>query len=196
MSCIYLRLSTGFDMLVFFTNLSFIEFQVRCLTIFCLFSVIDGFEWFWMESLQKNISVMLNFLKAPFLVLHFSHYSFDLPDNIICNIPISTDDTAFYSEYDELSDLRQRLENCCWTWIWSTRETQRTGTGSGFVDFNAGKSQLFWAFIQSVKFLSPEVAMYLYESTIRPCMICYLEMLKKLQKRIFRTAGPSLAARP
>ena len=38
-------------------------------------SVIDGFEWFWMESLQKNIQLMLEFIKAPFLVLHFSCYT-------------------------------------------------------------------------------------------------------------------------
>ena len=49
---IYTRLSTGFDMLVYFTNLSLMEFQVRYLAWFLLFSVIDGFEWFWMESLQ------------------------------------------------------------------------------------------------------------------------------------------------
>ena len=47
--------------------------------------------------------------------------------------------------------------------------------------------------------------MYLYKSTIRLCMeyccriwadapSCYLEMLDKLQKRICRTVGPSLAA--
>ena len=34
-----------FAMLVLFTNLSLMEFQVRYLTLF-LFSVIDGFEWF------------------------------------------------------------------------------------------------------------------------------------------------------
>ena len=34
----------------------------------CLFSVIDGFEWFWMGSLHKNIQLMLEFLKALFLV--------------------------------------------------------------------------------------------------------------------------------
>ena len=56
-----------------------------------------------------------------------------------------------------------------------------------------------------MKFLSPEVALYLYKSTIRPCMDyrchvwagvpgCYLELLDKLQKRISRTVGPSLAA--
>ena len=60
------------------------------------------------------------------------------------------------------------------------------------------------ALICSMKFLSPEVALYLYKSTIRPCMeycchvwagapSCYLGMLDKLQKRIYRTAGPSIA---
>ena len=50
------------------------EFQVRHLALFLLFSVIDDFEWFWMESLHKNIQLMREFLKAPFLVLHFSCY--------------------------------------------------------------------------------------------------------------------------
>ena len=58
--------------------------------------------------------------------------------------------------------------------------------------------------IRSMKFLSPEVALYLYQSTIRPRMeycchvwagapSCYLELLDKLQKRISRTFGPSRA---
>ena len=72
---IYSRLLTGFGMLVFFTNLSLTEFQVRYLALFLLFSVIDGFKWFWMESLHENIQLMLEFLKAPFLVLHFSCYT-------------------------------------------------------------------------------------------------------------------------
>ena len=57
----------------------------------------------------------------------------------------------------------------------------------------------------SMKFLSPEVALYLYKSTKCPCMeycchvwacapSCYLELLDKPQKRICRTVGPSLAA--
>ena len=56
-----------------------------------------------------------------------------------------------------------------------------------------------------MKFFSPEVALYLYKSTIWPCMeycchvsagvpSCYLELLNKLQKWICRTVGPSLAA--
>ena len=53
-------------------------------------------------------------------------------------------------------------------------------------------------------FLSPEVALYLYKSTIHPrvehcCHVwagaptCFLEVLDKLQKRICRTVGPTLA---
>ena len=57
-----------------------------------LFSVIDSFEWFWMESLHKNIQLMLELLKAPFLVL-FLLYINDLFD-VICNIAIYADDTT------------------------------------------------------------------------------------------------------
>ena len=53
----------------------FLEFQVRHLALFLLFSVIDGFEWFWMGSLYKNIQFMLEFLKAPFFVLHIFYYT-------------------------------------------------------------------------------------------------------------------------
>ena len=60
------------------------------------------------------------------------------------------------------------------------------------------------ALIRYMKFLSPKVALYLYKSTIGPCMeycchvwtaapSCYLELLGKLRKRICRTVGPSLA---
>ena len=38
---------------------------------YILLLVIDGFEWFWMGSLHKNIQLMLQFLRAPFLVQHF-----------------------------------------------------------------------------------------------------------------------------
>ena len=56
-----------------------------------------------------------------------------------------------------------------------------------------------------MKCLSPEVALYLYKSTTRPCIeycchvwagavSCYLELLDKLHKQICRAAGPSLAS--
>ena len=77
---IYPRLSTGFGMLVFFTNLRVMEFQVRYLALFLLFSVMDDFEWFWMESLNKNTQLIQEFLHScsfvpPFLLLHFSYYT-------------------------------------------------------------------------------------------------------------------------
>ena len=54
-------------------------------------------------------------------------------------------------------------------------------------------------------FLSPEVALYFYKSTIGTCMeycchvwtgapSCYLELLGKLQERICKTVGPARAA--
>ena len=62
-------------MLVFFTNLSLQEFQIRYLALFLLFSVIDNFRWFWMGKIHKNIQLMLEFLKTPFVVLHFSYHT-------------------------------------------------------------------------------------------------------------------------
>ena len=66
-------------------------------------------------------------------------------------------------------------------------------------------SKKIGAMIRSMKFLSPEVALYLYKSIIGSCMeccchvwtgapSCYLELLDKLQKRICKTVGCSLAA--
>ena len=69
------KVFAGFGMLVFFINLCLMEFQARHLALFLLFSVIDNFKWFWMESLHKNTQLMLRFVKAPFLVLHVSYYT-------------------------------------------------------------------------------------------------------------------------
>ena len=41
----YLRLLTGVGKLVFFTNVSLMEFEVRYLAIFLLFAVKDGDQW-------------------------------------------------------------------------------------------------------------------------------------------------------
>ena len=51
------------------------------------------------ESLHKNIQLMLEFFKSPFLVLHFSFllYINDLLDGAICNIAIYADDITLYS---------------------------------------------------------------------------------------------------
>ena len=77
--------------------------------------------------------------------------------------------------------------------------------GSYIVSIAKTTSKKMVALIRSMKFLSPEVTLYLYKSTIWPYMeycchvwagapSCYMELLNKLQKRIRKTAGPSLAA--
>ena len=61
------------------------------------------------------------------------------------------------------------------------------------------------ALIHSMKFLSPENALYLYKSTIWACMeycchvwtgapSCYLELLDNPPKHVYRTVGLSLAS--
>ena len=105
-----LGLLTEFGMLVFFTNLSLMGFQVRYLAIFLLFSVIGGLRWFWMGNFQRIIQLMLKFLRGPLLLLHFSLYINDLPEDFICNIVIYADDTALYSKCHQASELWEHLE--------------------------------------------------------------------------------------
>ena len=77
--------------------------------------------------------------------------------------------------------------------------------GSYIAAFAKTSSKKIGALISSMKFLSLEVAMYLFKSIIHPCMecychvwagapSCYLQLLDKVQKRICRTVGPSLSA--
>ena len=80
------------------------------------------------------------FLKAPFLVLHFSYYTLMTFLLMLCDIAIYADDTILYSKCDQTSDLWKQLElafelesdlqdtvNWCRKWP---------------VDFNAGKTRL------------------------------------------------------
>ena len=77
--------------------------------------------------------------------------------------------------------------------------------GSYIISITKTASEKTWAFIHSMKILSPEFALHLHKSIIHPSMeycchawagapSCYLELLDKLQKWICRTVGPSLAA--
>ena len=52
-----------------------------------------------MWSLHKNIQLMLEFLKAPFLVLQFFYYT-STTVFIYCNIGIYADYTTLYSNYE------------------------------------------------------------------------------------------------
>ena len=199
--------------------------------------VVDG-------KSSQEYPVKLGFLKALFLVLHFSNLLMMLSVIMLSILMLSTPSVNWHqlelaSELE--SDLRDTAE---WVTKW-------------LVDFNAGKtklvsfdrsntagaidvkmdgsileektsfkmlgltfsSKLDWgsyivsiaktaskkigALIRSMKFLSPDVALYLYKSTIRPCMeycchasagtpSCYLGLLDKLQNWTYRTVGPSI----
>ena len=96
-----------------------------------------------------------------------------------------------------------------WKWIGLFLRTEFLGLtfsykldwSSYIISIAKTGSEKIGALIRSMKFLSPEVALYLYKSTICPCMeycchiwagapSCYLKLLDKPQKRICRTVGP------
>ena len=225
-------------------KLSLVEFQVRYLALFLLFSVIQGFNWFWMGSLHKNIQLMVEFLKAPYLVLHFSYYILMTFLMMLSVILLS----MLMILLSILSVIRHLICGNNLNWLLNLNliyETLWTGARSGLLISMLGKLVLFdrskntgaidvkmggfvleeqssfkmlgltfsskldWdsyiisiaktasktigALIRSMKFLSPEAALYLCKSTIRLCMeyschvragapSCYTELLDKLQK--------------
>ena len=76
--------------------------------------------------------------------------------------------------------------------------------GSCIISVAKTVSKKIAALVCSIQFLSPKAALYLYKYTIQSCMeycchvwagtpSCYLRLLNKLQKRICRTVGPSIA---
>ena len=88
---------------------------------------------------------------------------------------------------------------------WGLTFSSKLDWGFYIISIAKTASKKIGALIRSIKFHSPEVALYLYKFIICPCMeycchvwvgapSCYLELLEKLQKQICRTVGPSLAA--
>ena len=93
-----------------------------------------------MGSLRKNIQLMLEFLKAPFLVLLFLLYISDFPDDVICNIAIYSYLLSTVSVSRHLICLRQQIE------LASELESGLRDTvdraRKWLVDFIDGKTQL------------------------------------------------------
>ena len=104
-----------------------------------------------MGSLQKNIQLMLEFLKAPLPVFHyFLLYINDLP------VTLYADDTTLYSMCDQTFDLWHQLELP--SEIESDLQDTMDWGKNWLVDLNAGKTQLV-SFDQSNKTGSFDVKM-------------------------------------
>ena len=86
-----------------------------------LIMVIDGSRWLWMGSLQKNIQLILEFVKDPFLVLHFSYYTLMTYLMMLSKILLYMLMILLYTlnviSYLSVATTRIGL----WTWIGSTR---------------------------------------------------------------------------
>ena len=97
-------------MLVFFINLSLMEFQVRYLIIPSFLSnrqlrvVRDGKS---SQEYPVTARVFQGFLLGPTLFLLYIN---DIPDDVICNIAIYASDTTLNSKCDQSSDLLQQLD--------------------------------------------------------------------------------------
>ena len=116
----------------------------------------------------------------------FPPYINDLPDDVICDIAIYVDDTTLYCKCDQASDLWQQLElaselesdlqeknNLAEKSLFKmTRLTfsSKLDWDSYIISIAKTASKKIGALIHFMKFLSPEVALYLYKSTIHPCM--------------------------
>ena len=106
-------------------NVSTLVPKIRCLIL--LFSVIGGFVWFWMESLHKNIQLILEFLNAPFLVLHsfnytiFFFFSFLLTFLMMLSVILQSMLMILLSKFDQAFWSMKIPRIGCSTWIWSTR---------------------------------------------------------------------------
>ena len=139
---IYPRLSTGFDMLMSLTNSNPKKFQFDYLPLYHLFSVTDGFGYFCIESLCSSIQSMLDFLKGPFLSLHFSYdtlitFPMMLPVTLLSKLMIL--DSA-------LSLIRHLIYGNNQSWLLNlnlTNETPQTKTGSSLLISVLEKLNLF-----------------------------------------------------
>ena len=96
--------------------------------------VLDGKS---SQEYPVNAGVPLGSILGPTLFLLYIN---ELPDDVICDIAIYSDDTTLYSRCDQASDLWQQLELAS-----ELKSHLRNTVDWGkkwLVDFNKGKTQL------------------------------------------------------
>ena len=187
-----------------------------------------------MGSLHKNIQLMLEILKAPFLVVHFSYYTLVTFLVMLSEILLSMlmillsilsviRQLIWGNNLNWFLNLKLIYETLCtdaksgllismlgklnrfyltslitlvqlmWKWNGSVLEdilgltlSSKLDRGSYIISIAKTLSKNIGTLIRSMKFFSPELALYPYHSTIRPCLeycfhawtgapICYLE---------------------
>ena len=102
----------------------------------------DSFWWFWNRSIHKNIQLMLEFLKALFLVLHFFCYKLMTFLKILSVILLSMLMILLSTlKCNQTSGLLEQLE-----WASKLESDLQDTVDWGrkwFVDFNTGKHDWF-----------------------------------------------------
>ena len=199
-----------------------VSYMLFCKHSIVFFGSAGSIGWFWMGNLHKNTQLMLEFLKAPSLVLHFSYYTLMTFLMMLSVILLS----ILMILLSILSVIGHLICGNNLNWLLNLNliyETLWTGVRSGLLISMLRKLSWFrlaslitmvllmwrwmglflrknhplrcWGWlsllnwigalalslllkllprklepIHSMKFLSPEVALYLYKSNIRPCM--------------------------
>ena len=92
-----------------------------------------------MGSLHKNIQLMLDFLRVPFSVLHFSYYT--LITSLMLAVMLACWWYSLYSKCDQASDLWQQVESTS-KLEYDLRDSVDLGR-KHLPDFNAGKNNYF-----------------------------------------------------
>ena len=141
--------------------------------------------WFWMGSLYKNIQLMLEFLKGLFLVLHFSYHTLMtflmmlpviLPSMLMILLSILSvighlicgNNLNWLLNYVKM-DGSVLEEKSSFKMLGLTFSSKLDWV-SYIISIAKTASKKIGAFIRSLKFLSPEVALYVFKSTMCPCM--------------------------
>ena len=108
---IYPKLLTGFGMLVYFTNFKAYGISGEIFDLISSFLSNRQFQLLLDGKSSQEYPVKAGVPQGSILgPTLFLLYINDLPDDVICYIAISADDTTLYSKCHQASDLWQQLE--------------------------------------------------------------------------------------